>query len=80
MLGASDEQHLEHARDTGRVILTADPDFLRMARQITSAGDHHPGVLFMVGGTTVGEAVRAVTRIAESLEPEHMQDLVEWLP
>ncbi|MEQ9320124.1 MAG: DUF5615 family PIN-like protein [Polyangiaceae bacterium] len=80
MLGASDERHLQHARDAGRVIVTSDVDFLRMAAELADEGGSHPGVLFLTAGVSVGEAVRAIVLLAEILDPEDMAGWIEWVP
>ena len=51
LLGASDEQHLERARNEGRVIFSQDDDFLRLH----ATGGLHAGIAYAPQGTSVGE-------------------------
>jgi predicted nuclease of predicted toxin-antitoxin system len=80
LLGATDERQLEYATSGGRVILTSDADFLRIAHDLVAQGGHHLGVVFIRGGTRVGDAVRAVALVATVLEPDEMRDWIEWIP
>ena len=55
--GASDEEHLAFALREGRVAITHDADFLRLA----SRGTKHAGIAFChFGSRTVGEMLRAL--------------------
>jgi Domain of unknown function (DUF5615) len=38
LLGAADEAYLDYARDTERIVVTADSDFLRLHRELPHAG------------------------------------------
>ena len=42
MLGASDEEHIAFARRQGRVIVTYDDDFLRLAAEVPD----HAGIVY----------------------------------
>ena len=79
LLGASDERHLERAHGTGRAVVTCDPDFLRLAHELVEQGEHHTGVLFIISGTSVGDAVRTIALVAAVLEPEEVRDWIEWI-
>jgi hypothetical protein len=56
LISAPDETHLQRAIALGRVIMTADKDFLRLAHATATSGGHHPGVLYILPATPVGEA------------------------
>jgi len=75
MLGASDREHLSYAYEEGRVLVTYDDDFLRLADQT----EEHAGVAFAPQGRSVGELVRGLTLIAEEMEAEEMEGHVEFL-
>jgi hypothetical protein len=76
LLHASDEQHLAHAVAEGRVILTQDTDFLRMA----AAGQEHPGILFYPDqGRSIGQVIRMVHLFWELCEPEELANQVHYL-
>ena len=75
MLGATDEQHLNLAREQGRVILTQDDDFLRLAQ----AGESHAGIVFLRGAATIGETVRGLLLIHQVMEPGEMEGTIEFL-
>ena len=75
MLGASGEDHLAYAYEEGRVLVTYDDDFLRLAAQT----EKHAGVAFAPQEKAVGEMVRGLTLIAEGMEAEDMQGHIEFL-
>lgn len=79
MLSASDREHLDHASDTGRVVVTRDPDFLRIASKLLTEGAHHPGILFVLPSADVGTAVRGIALLSATREPAHMRDWIEWI-
>lgn len=74
-LGAADEQHLEHARVEGRVIVTHDTDFLRLHAQ----GRPHAGIVYAVLGTKVGAMVRGLMLVHDLLDAEEMKNHLEFL-
>ena len=54
LLGAEDEAHFEFARREGRVIVTNDADFLRLA----SRGEEHLGIAYCAPGTrSIGDII-----------------------
>lgn len=79
-LGASDEHHLERASELGRVVLTADQDFLRLAHERAMAGVQHPGLFYLLPATPVGEAVRAIAMLCVAMTADEMVDWIEWIP
>ena len=74
-MGASDEEHLERARQEGRVIFTQDTDFLRLA----AAGIPHAGIVYAPQRTPVQEILFGLSLIGEVLTAEEMLDHVEFL-
>ncbi len=79
MLGASDEEHVARATVNGRVIVTADEDFLILASTLARPGGTFPGLLFILPSTTIGQAVSGIVLAAEVLEPAEMMNSIEWL-
>jgi predicted nuclease of predicted toxin-antitoxin system len=77
--GESDEQHIERALQVGRVVLTADHDFLRIANARAMTGGRSPGVVFILPRTAVGAAIRAILLIVAS-SPEHLANQIHWVP
>ncbi|PSQ97968.1 MAG: hypothetical protein BRD55_00780 [Bacteroidetes bacterium SW_9_63_38] len=75
MLGAGDEDHLAYAYEEGRVLVTYDDDFLRLAAQI----EEHGGVALAPQEQSIRELVRGPTLIAEEMEREEMEGHVEFL-
>ena len=75
MLGASDREHFAYAYEEGRVLVTYDDDFLRLADQT----EEHAGVAFAPQSRSIGELVRCLTVIAEEMEAEEMENHVEFL-
>ena len=75
LLRAPDEDQLAHAASQGRVIITRDTDFLRLA----AAGREHAGIVFCPAqGRSIGDVVRFVQLIWEVYEPEEMRNRVEF--
>lgn len=73
---ASDEEQLEFIRSEGRVLVTHDTDFLRIASQTAD----HPGIAFSHKDTvSTGQIIRSLTLIYEILAPEEMAGQVEFL-
>jgi hypothetical protein len=75
MLGASDADHLERARNEERVVFTQDDDFLRMH----AAGTAHAGIVYAPQRTSIGEIVRGLMLIYQILDVDDMQGHVEFL-
>jgi predicted nuclease of predicted toxin-antitoxin system len=76
LLQSPDEGHLAHAIAQGRVIVTQDTDFLRMA----AAGKENPGIAFYPNqGRSIGQVIRALLLIWEVYEPEEMRNRVEFI-
>lgn len=73
-LGASDEVHLELARELRRVIFTQDSDFLRLAAEA-----EHYGIVFSSQGSTIGEVVNGLSLIHQVLEEDEMRGRIEFL-
>lgn len=75
MLGASDREYFTYAHEEGRVRVTFDDDFLRLAAQT----EQHAGVVFAPEGKAIGEMIRGLLLIAEVIEAEEMEGHVEFL-
>ena len=75
MLGASDQEHVARARQEGRVLLTQDDDFLRLH----SKGAQHAGIVYAPQRTSVGDIIFGLMLIREVLDPDDMQNHVEFL-
>ncbi|MBX9680578.1 MAG: DUF5615 family PIN-like protein [Gemmataceae bacterium] len=73
--GVEDEAHVERALADGRVIVTLDQDYLR----IHSAGQFHGGVLFVRHDRRIGDVIRAIMRIWETMNPEDIAGHVEFI-
>lgn len=76
LLGASDKEQLSRAHTAGRVLVTHDPDFLRLHHQQHA----HTGIAYCEHGTrTIGQIVAGLVLIYEALEPAEMVGRVEFL-
>ena len=65
-LGESDLSHLESASSMGRVLVTSDADFLRLA----ASGVSHAGIIFGAQSThRIGDWVRGLALICFVLTP-----------
>jgi predicted nuclease of predicted toxin-antitoxin system len=75
MLRASDEEHLRFAREHGRVLVTQDDDFLRLALQQPHAGL----VYWHQTKYRIGEAIRRLLVLRQRYALEAMQNRVVFL-
>lgn len=76
LLHVSDETQLAYAVAQGRVIVTQDMDFLRIA----AAGTETPGIAFYhIERRPIGQVIRDLLLIWEVYEPEEMRNRVEFL-
>jgi len=76
LFGASDEQQLAFASSRRRVFVTCDADFLRLHH----SGIRHAGIVYChQGQRSVGDLLRSLVLLAESLVPEDMADHVEFI-
>ncbi len=76
LLHASDEAQLAYAVSQGRMIVTQDTDFLRLA----AAGQETPGVAFYPAqGRSIGQVIHVLLLIWEVYEPDEVRNRVEFL-
>jgi len=75
LLGASDESQLAHAHREGRVLVTQDQDFLRLA----AAGLAHSGIAYARVGSSIGEIQYWLLILRDVMTPEEMENRVEYL-
>ena len=76
MLGDTDENHLTRATEMGRVLVTSDADFLRMAAE----GVEHAGIVFGVQQNhTIGDWVKGLELICSVYDADEMQNHVEYI-
>jgi hypothetical protein len=80
LLGVADEQHLARATELSRTVLTNDHDFLALAVAWIESGLRFPGIIFILPGARVGDAVRGVTLLAMVLDPSEIANAIEWVP
>jgi uncharacterized protein with PIN domain len=73
LIEAGDEEQVEFAKAAGRVVFTHDDDFLRI--QID-----HTGIVYCgQGRRTIGEIIQRLILIWETLDPEDMENQVEFI-
>jgi len=76
LVRASDQEQLRFAVSQGRVIVTHDADFLRIA----AAGAAHAGIMHLRPEKhSLGEMIRLWVLVWEILEPDEMRGHVEYL-
>ncbi|OWY66648.1 hypothetical protein B7486_35670 [cyanobacterium TDX16] len=74
--GQTDEAQLAFACQQGRIIVTHDTDFLKIASQTTE----HWGIAFCKKDVrTLGEIIRSLILISEVLTPDEMKGWIEYL-
>ncbi|MDJ0619646.1 MAG: DUF5615 family PIN-like protein [Calothrix sp. MO_192.B10] len=76
LLGQPDEVQLAFACEQGRVIVTHDTDFLRLASQ---SADHWGVAFCKKNARSLGEIIRSLVLIYEVLSPEEMRGWIEYL-
>jgi hypothetical protein len=81
MKQASDEEHLEYALREGRVMVTADEDFLRLDATWRQAGKTHAGIVYIYPERqgVVGAIVREIVFLHQAVAagaatPEEMHN------
>ena len=70
-----DEAHLQFARAEGRVIVTRDQDFLRVAAEKSN----HSGIVFYTANQSMREIIEGLILIYEVMLPEEMVGRVEHI-
>lgn len=76
LLSASDEEQLSFALAQQRVIYTNDRDFHQFGR----SGIHHAGIVYSPRHVaSIGEVIRFLCFLNETLTPDEMIDRVEYL-
>lgn len=76
LVSATDESQMAFARTQGRVLVTHDADLLRL----DARGIRHSGVVFCgPPDRPVGDIVRALLLLADSLRSDEMVDRVEFI-
>jgi predicted nuclease of predicted toxin-antitoxin system len=75
MRGRNDEVQLAFALNTGRVIVTQDRDFLRLA----ASGVSHAGIVYTPQGAPISTMVSGLLPIYSVLSAEEMADSVEYI-
>ena len=70
-----DKAHLNFARAEGRVIVTRDQDFLRLA----SGAGNHPGIAFYTASQSIREIIEGLILIYEVMLPSEMAGHIEYL-
>jgi predicted nuclease of predicted toxin-antitoxin system len=70
-----DEAHLRFARDKGRVIVTRDQDFLRLA----DGASDHSGIVFYTANQSIREIIEGLILIYEVMLTSEMVGRIEYL-
>lgn len=71
---APDEEHLRHALSEERVLVTGDPDFLRLHR----AGYEHAGIVFIRDTRNRGLIVEALRLVHGAASAKELRGRVEY--
>ena len=81
LAGATDDAQLQHATDTGFVLVTNNiSDFAALHTRWLAEGRHHAGiVLFPQQALSIGEVVRRLAHLRRTLTAEQIRDRLEWL-
>jgi hypothetical protein len=78
---ADDGLILQRATELGRAVFTQDDDFLVLADEWLDSHRNFAGVIYAHQlAITVGQAIRDLELLAMVLEPEEMQNRIEFLP
>jgi len=72
---ASDEHHMEYARQTRRVIVTQDDDFLALAQ----SGAQHAGIIYCLpNARTIGQIIEFIVLVDACLAEQDMLNHIEF--
>lgn len=72
----TDDSHLKFATSVGRVVVTHDKDFLRMA----GATPEHGGIVFVAQHAfSIGEMIEELAILAECVQEAELRNAVEFL-
>ncbi len=75
--GLSDEEQINFAKEKGFVIMTHDPDFLRLVKK---DGLLHSGIIFVSQRKMkTGEMIRKLEHLASFLDANQMMGRIEFL-
>ncbi len=76
LMGSPDKDILDHAKEDGRVVLTADQkDFPRLAKSID-----HPGVIVITKRMSIKELLRETMKVLDTLGPKDIENTVQYIP
>jgi hypothetical protein len=76
-----DDRLLDRATSLGRVLFSQDQDLLAIAHRRLQTAAAFAGVVYAHQlGISIGQAVRDLELIARVLDPDDMQNRVEYLP
>lgn len=74
LLASNDLDLLDRARADGRVIVTHDPDFLRLHGEDRT----HAGIVFVPRERSIGDVIRFLSLVAQVLGSEGMAGRIEF--
>ena len=74
LLSAPDKVHLQRALQDGRVIITQDDDFLRLAADV-----EHAGIVYAAQGTLLRTIISGLLLVHQVLDADEMKNHVEFL-
>jgi hypothetical protein len=76
LIGVSDQEQFEHAVRSGRVLVTHDRDFLRLA----AAAKDHAGIAYCPPGhRSIGQIVLRLVHLWRTVRRDDMRGRVEYL-
>jgi hypothetical protein len=79
--GKPDSEVLDWAVSQGRIVVTQDVKTLvPLAWQRVQAGEPMPGVLALLPGVSIGQAIEEILLVAECCPPEEMNKQVKYIP
>jgi len=67
---------LDFAKESGRIIITRDSDFLRIRHQ----GLNHRGIIFIPSPLTIGEIIKEIEKISIIFEPADLENRIIFIP
>ena len=83
---AADPEHLAHAVQEGRILLTCDADFLQLHRKWIKAGKSHPGIVYISSNRQglIGVIVREILFLYHSVmeqaaSAEDFRDIIWYI-
>ena len=78
--GATDDEQMAYATRTGHALVTSNVrHFLSIFRQFHDSGRNHPGLILVTRPMSIGEMVKALNHLVDTISADEMQSQIAFL-